>query len=140
MTIPVEFNEPISMLQKISEIMEYEEFLVKANNEQDPQKRYLYIIAFSIAQYKTTEFRLSKPFNPILGETFEIKNKKFLYFSEQVSHHPPISACYAKARNGEYEYWMNSYMKTNFWGASIYMCPLGLIHIKLKDHNEIYSI
>jgi hypothetical protein len=29
--------------------MEYEEFLVKANNEQDPQKRYLYIIAFSIA-------------------------------------------------------------------------------------------
>lgn len=57
-----------------------------------------------------------------------------------MSHHPPISACYAKARNGEYEYWMNSYMKTNFWGASIDMCPLGLIHIKLQNHNEIYSI
>ena len=35
---------------------------------------------------------------------------------------------------------MNSYMKTNFWGASIDMCPLGLIHIKLQNHNEIYSI
>lgn len=33
MTVPVEFNEPLSMLQKISEIMEYEEYLVKANNE-----------------------------------------------------------------------------------------------------------
>jgi hypothetical protein len=48
-TVPVEFNEPLSMLQKISEIMEYEEYLIKANNEQDPQKRFLYIIAFSVA-------------------------------------------------------------------------------------------
>jgi pterin-4a-carbinolamine dehydratase len=36
-----------------------------------------------------------KPFNSILGETFEITNSKFDYIAEQVSHHPPISACYA---------------------------------------------
>jgi hypothetical protein len=31
--VPVYFNEPISMLQKVSEVMEYEDLLVKANNE-----------------------------------------------------------------------------------------------------------
>ena len=48
-TIPVEFNEPLSMVQKTSEIMEYENLLVKANNENDPVLRYLYVIAFNIA-------------------------------------------------------------------------------------------
>jgi len=34
-----------------------------------------------------------KPFNPLLGETFELfVPGKYKYFSEQVSHHPPISA------------------------------------------------
>jgi hypothetical protein len=32
-TFPVEFNEPLSMVQKASEIMEYENLLVKANHE-----------------------------------------------------------------------------------------------------------
>ena len=48
-TIPVEFNEPLSMVQKTSEIMEYENLLVKANNENDSVLRYLYVIAFNIA-------------------------------------------------------------------------------------------
>ena len=37
------------MVQKTSEIMEYENLLVKANNENDPVLRYLYVIAFNIA-------------------------------------------------------------------------------------------
>jgi hypothetical protein len=41
-----------------------------------------------------------------------------------VSHHPPISACYAFSPS--YEFWMNSNMKTNFWGKSLEVKPLGL--------------
>lgn len=81
-TFPVEFNEPLSMVQKTSEIMEYENLLVKANHEQDPALRFLYVIAFNIAQYKSTDGRLMKPFNSILGETFEITNSKYDYIAE----------------------------------------------------------
>lgn len=35
---------------------------------------------------------------------------------------------------------MNSKFKTSFWGASLEMTPLGYSHVKLKNHNEIYSI
>ena len=93
--VPVYFNEPISMLQKVSEIMEYESLIVKAAEEHDQLKRLLYVTAFAVAQYKCSATRLHKPFNPILGETFELKKPQYKYFAEQVSHHPPISACFA---------------------------------------------
>lgn len=34
--------------------------------------------------------RLGKPFNPLLGETYELVTSKFRLFSESVSHHPPV--------------------------------------------------
>jgi hypothetical protein len=46
--VPVYFNEPISMLQKVSEIMEYESLLVKADQESDSLMRLLYVAAFGI--------------------------------------------------------------------------------------------
>jgi hypothetical protein len=83
--VPVYFNEPISMVQKVSEMMEYENLLVRAVSPemiQHPIKRLLYVSAFGIAQYKCSDKRLNKPFNPILGETFEFLSPKFKYFSE----------------------------------------------------------
>jgi hypothetical protein len=36
--------------------------------------------------------RTSKPFNPLLGETYELVSPSFRYFNEVVSHHPPVLA------------------------------------------------
>ena len=35
---------------------------------------------------------MSKPFNPILGETCEVMIGGIPMYMEQISHHPPISA------------------------------------------------
>ena len=35
-----------------------------------------------------------KPFNPILGETFECIIGGIPFYMEQISHHPPISSFY----------------------------------------------
>ena len=37
-----------------------------------------------------------KPFNPILGETFQCRVGGVPFYYEQISHHPPISAFYMK--------------------------------------------
>ena len=58
LTMPVDFNEPISMLQKISEIMEYQNLLIQADAETDPIKRMVLVLAFNVAQYACTEGRL----------------------------------------------------------------------------------
>jgi oxysterol-binding protein 1 len=61
--------------------------------EKDPIKR-LGLIGVYASVYPTNFEKLpSKPFNPLLGETFElVVPGKYKFFSEQVSHHPPICA------------------------------------------------
>jgi hypothetical protein len=46
----------------------------------------------------------AKPFNPLLGETFEfVKPGKYKFFAEQVSHHPPITAYVCLGDNGSFK-------------------------------------
>lgn len=90
--VPVYFNEPLSMLQKVGEIMQNEDVICEAADQTDSLLRLVYVTGFCISQYGGTQFRCSKPFNPILGETFEMKSKNWKFIAEQVSHHPPISA------------------------------------------------
>ncbi len=40
-----------------------------------------------------------KPFNPILGETFQVKILDSLFYLEQTSHHPPIFNFYILGKN-----------------------------------------
>ena len=42
----------------------------------------------TIVGYSTTKIRRRKPFNPMLGETFEMVTDRYRYMSEKVSHIP----------------------------------------------------
>lgn len=94
-TIPVPatfFSEPISILQRITESLEYSSLLDKAALCQDPLEQMLYVSAFNISLYSTFVDRIFKPFNPLLNETYELNRENeygWRSFSEQVTHHPP---------------------------------------------------
>lgn len=103
-----------------------------AARESDAQRRIAFVAAFAMSNYSSTIGRIAKPFNPMLvsfsssfvftitkqlpqGETFEYMrfDKEYRYVSEQVSHHPPISACWAES-----PYW-------NYYGeVSLGLCFL----------------
>ena len=51
-------------------------------------------IATLFTNIPTLELVMLKPFNPILGETFQAYIKGIPIYYEQISHHPPISAFY----------------------------------------------
>ena len=133
-SMPVYFNEPISMLQKIWETMQHESLLSKAAKQKDSLLRLIYVSAFCIAQYSGTQNRWTKPFNPILGETFEFQTKKWRFCAEQVSHHPPISAGYAESK--DYEMWTNTHVKTKFWGKYMEFVPIGKMNFRFKDNDH----
>ena len=44
---------------------------------------------------------MEKPFNPILGETFQCWINGCPLYAEQISHHPPIGALMFKGRGYE---------------------------------------
>ena len=62
------------MLQKVSEQMEYAELLDEANKTDDQGLALCYIMGFGVSSNAGTINRLKKPFNPLLGETFEYVN------------------------------------------------------------------
>ncbi len=95
-TMPVTFNEPITMLQKCAENVEYHDVLRLANKTDDRFLRIGYVVSAFYILYSNTINRVSKPFNPMLGETFEYLEGDLKMIIEQVSHHPPISAFYAE--------------------------------------------
>ena len=97
-----------------------------------------YIGAFAVSMYAGTENRVSKPFNPILGETYEMIGERWKYICEQVSHHPPISAAYAES--DLYEFWGNTAMKQSFKGTKLTFTPLGCMNIRFKDNDDQFII
>jgi oxysterol-binding protein 1 len=104
MTLPVSFNEPTSLLQRVAEDMEYTDLLDTAAERMDSTERLLYVAAFAASEYASTMGRVAKPFNPLLGETYEYArpDKGYRFFIEQVSHHPPIGAAYAESKKWDY--------------------------------------
>ena len=67
----VNFNEPLSMLQRLSEDFEYSRCLDRAAECDTSAEELAHLAAFTISSYSTTTNRSTKPFNPLLGETYE---------------------------------------------------------------------
>ncbi|XP_058045632.1 oxysterol-binding protein-related protein 6 isoform X6 [Ahaetulla prasina] len=138
-SMPVELNEPLNTLQHLCEELEYSELLDKAAETDDPYERMVLIAAFATSGYASTYYRAgSKPFNPLLGETYECirEDKGFRFFSEQVSHHPPISACHCESRN--FVFWQDIRWKNKFWGKSMEILPIGTLNVTLPKYGDCY--
>ncbi|KAM4025146.1 oxysterol-binding protein-related protein 6 isoform 5-T6 [Anomaloglossus baeobatrachus] len=138
-SMPVELNEPLNTLQHLCEELEYSELLDKASETDDPHERMALIAAFAVSGYAATYYRAgSKPFNPVLGETYECirEDKGFRFFSEQVSHHPPISACHCESKN--FVFWQDVRWKNKFWGKSMEILPFGTVNVTLPKYGDCY--
>jgi hypothetical protein len=124
----VNFSEPLSFLQRITEDFEYSECLQKAAMCTDSCEQLAYIAAFTISSYANTTTRTGKPFNPLLGETYEcdrLDDMGWRSFAEQVSHHPPILAMYTEGKNKEWVSWQEFTMSSKFRGKYLQIIPLG---------------
>ncbi|KAI0410916.1 Oxysterol-binding protein-domain-containing protein [Xylaria grammica] len=132
MTLPVSFNEPTSLLYRAGEDMEYADLLNLAADRSDSIERMLYVAAFSASVFASSIARVAKPFNPLLGETFEYArpDKGYRFFIEQVSHHPPVGACYAEAP--QWTYWGEAKIDSRFLGKSFDFDHLGTWFLKLR--------
>ncbi|KAK0609245.1 hypothetical protein B0T17DRAFT_621714 [Bombardia bombarda] len=74
-SMPVSANEPLSLLQRVSEQLEYAQLLNVAARKKEANDRLLYVTAFAISQFsngRAKERAIRKPFNPLLGETYEL--------------------------------------------------------------------
>lgn len=137
MTLPVSFNECTSLLQRLTEDIEYSSLLDTAAGYDDSTLRMVYVAAFAASEYSSTINRIAKPFNPLLGETFEYcrPDQNYRLITEQVSHHPPISAC--SAESIKWDYYGENAVDSQFKGRSFDFKHLGKMFCVIRPDNGV---
>ena len=138
--MPVNFNEPLSMLQRLSEDFEYSRCLDRAAECDTSAEELAHLAAFTISSYSTTTNRSTKPFNPLLGETYECDRTEdygWRTIAEQVSHHPPTAALHTEGRG--WKVWQEFSMASKFRGKYIQITPLGISHAFFKKSGNHYT-
>lgn len=103
----------------------------------EPLEQIMNVTAF-IASVPTLELIMQKPFNPILGETFQCYLKGIPLCYEQISHHPPISAYYMECP--EFKLYGNLIAFADVGLNSGVGGNLGIMHIIFKNgyHYECH--
>jgi hypothetical protein len=118
--LPVGLSEPKSFLERIAQEFACAPiFLHQAAECVDPVVRMQLVIAFCLSGLWRQCLGQRKPFNPILGETFQASFfDGTQLFMEQISHHPPVSAWDLEAR-GRWRMYGNGEGTANVSGNSV---------------------
>lgn len=99
-----------------------------------------YVAIQFATQYNNVErMGLNKPFNPLLGETFElVEDGKYWFISEQVSHHPPVAAFHTIGDSG-YKKYGTFNTKTSFGVGTMSFSNIFNEYIDLDQHDEKFE-
>ncbi|KAI8394249.1 Oxysterol-binding protein-domain-containing protein [Radiomyces spectabilis] len=138
--MPVSLNEPLNLLQRLCEELEYSELLDKASMMESSMDQLVYVATFAISGYASSQYRLGRKFwNPLMSETYECirPDRGFRFIAEKVCHNPNIIACHAESKN--FKFWQTCQGKTKFWGKSMELISEGIIHVSLGGNDFSYN-
>lgn len=140
-SMPITSNEPISILQMLSETFEYSNLLNLAAKSDNDLERLSLVSAFAVSylsMHRNKARALRKPFNPLLGETFELvrEDMGIRLISEKVSHKPQVFAFHVEHESWEISYTVSPVQK--FWGKSIEFMNDGVIKLNIKTTGECF--
>ena len=93
--MPVSMNEPLSALQRIAEMMCIcYPYFTKAAEHPDSMMRLALSLTGLLACCNIARTRKRKPFDSMIGETYEFVTDKMKFVSEQVQYEPLPLACF----------------------------------------------
>jgi len=139
--LPVRLFEPRSYLERVTDSWCLAPvFLQKASACADPLERLKYVITFAIGGLHNTCTQ-KKPFNPILGETFEGRySDGTLVYCEQTSHHPPVTSWQVFGPNNSYKFYGFGEWTASFHVNSITGAQKGVTFVEFPDGTKIQYI
>ncbi|OAX84772.1 hypothetical protein ACJ72_00852 [Emergomyces africanus] len=141
-SMPVSANEPLSLLQRAAEQFEYSQLLDNAANATDGLERLIYVTAFALSPLSNARIKeraIRKPFNPMLGETFELirEDRGFRFIAEKVSHRPVQLAYQADSK--DWSFAQSPKPTQKFWGKSAEIITDGKARLTLHSNGEHFS-
>jgi hypothetical protein len=149
-TIPPFFLAPKSVTQIPASWSERPSNFAAPAKEADPQKRALLVLKFFLASLRTqfyvdgdTKAGIKKPLNAFLGEIYTAKwthdGSTAEIISEQVSHHPPITATHIW--DAEAGITADGYARVEMtFNGSVNIKQYGHAMLHIDQYNEDYLI
>ncbi|ODQ54926.1 hypothetical protein SAICODRAFT_69573 [Saitoella complicata NRRL Y-17804] len=142
--MPVASNEPLNLLQRIAEELEYSRLLTVAQTKpKEDGERILWIAAFACSAFsnmRAKERSVRKVFNPLLGETFECvrEDRGWRFIAEKVEHRPPIVAMCVESKHG-WKLDASPSPEQKFWGKSAEIITHGSTHLELGGDVYVWD-
>jgi hypothetical protein len=94
----VTISLPVTIFNSNSQLSQYAEslscaplFLEDAAKMPNPVERFKRVLIVGFSQ-SVLFIDINKPFNPILGETYQSYIGGCPFYAEQISHHPPVTS------------------------------------------------
>ncbi|KAJ1922252.1 Oxysterol-binding protein OBPa [Mycoemilia scoparia] len=146
-TFPTFVLEPRSFTERVTDFMTHPDVLLDAASQENEIDRFIQVTKYYLSGWHIHPRGVKKPYNPVLGEFFRCRysfedDSRSFYISEQVSHHPPITAMYYN--NPQHGIRINGELRpiSRFFGNSVAMMldskSYGKIY--LDSHGEEYNI
>jgi len=137
-SLPVYLFEARSYLERITDNWCYvPHFMAKAAEATEPLEKFKNVVSMLVAGLHNTCIQL-KPFNPILGETYEATYEDgSQIFLEQSSHHPPVSNFEVLGPKGKWRLYGYGEWSAGFRANSIKGRQSGPMVAQFQDGTEI---
>lgn len=144
-SMPITMNEPISLLQKYSEYLEYCQIIDSTITEKCSNvsgEKILRIATFALSYLSSMRSKIRnnfKPFNPLLGETYELVRNDLgiRMISEKVSHRPGVVVSFTESKNWTLSLTFAPTQK--FWGRNAEIITDGIAKLFIKSTSEVFT-
>ncbi|CEP60886.1 oxysterol-binding protein OSH6 LALA0_S02e01904g [Lachancea lanzarotensis] len=139
-TLPTFILEKKSMLERITNQLQFPDILLSAHEEKDELERFVKVVKWYLSGWHIAPKAVKKPLNPVLGEYFtcywDLPNKQqAFYFSEQTSHHPPKSSYFYMIPESNIRVDGTTIPKSKFLGNSTAAMMEGLTVLQFLDRK-----
>lgn len=159
--LPTFILEPRSLLQKLGDCMAHAELFSDIPDGATAELRMVKAVAWFLTAHHKRPKGVKKPYNPVLGESFRcrytpaatvdgqpvgqtsagVNTSSVEWYAQQVTHHPPVSAMFARSLDGRVIAEGVFAPRTRFMGNSASLTPDGCCNLFLPEHDwEMYSI
>uniref|UniRef100_A0A8C5R806 Oxysterol-binding protein n=1 Tax=Leptobrachium leishanense TaxID=445787 RepID=A0A8C5R806_9ANUR len=163
--LPTFILERRSLLEMYADFFAHPDLFVSIGDHKDPKDRMVQVVRWYLSAFHAGRKGsvAKKPYNPILGEVFQCywdlpgqeseenepvsegpvpwaSKNNVTFVSEQVSHHPPISAFYAECYNKRIQFNAHIWTKSKFLGMSIGVHNIGQGCVSCLDYDEHYIL
>ncbi|KAG8436911.1 hypothetical protein GDO86_007846 [Hymenochirus boettgeri] len=164
--LPTFILERRSLLEMYADFFAHPDLFVSIAEHKDPKDRMVQVVKWYLSAFHAGRKGsvAKKPYNPILGEVFQChwalpssendenyeqvsegpipwaSKSNVTFVSEQVSHHPPISAFYAECYNKRIQFNAHIWTKSKFLGMSIGVHNIGQGCVSCLDYDEHYIL